>query len=69
MGHYSNYILLRIVRLTIETNAVTGIQFVPCSTLYRHSFIPLKATVAIASLVLYIAFPVRCLRAVLCLLF
>jgi hypothetical protein len=25
VGHYSNYVLLRIVRLTIETNALTGI--------------------------------------------
>lgn len=24
MGQFSNYILLRVVRLTIETNAVTG---------------------------------------------
>jgi hypothetical protein len=38
VGHYSNYVLLRIVRLTIETNALT-------------------ASVAIASLVLYVAFP------------
>ncbi|KAI0280493.1 hypothetical protein BGY98DRAFT_1060727 [Russula aff. rugulosa BPL654] len=38
IGHYSSYVLLRIVRLTIETNALT-------------------ASVAIASLVLYIAFP------------
>ncbi|KAF8489810.1 hypothetical protein F5888DRAFT_1869716 [Russula emetica] len=25
IGHYSNYVLLRIVRLTVETNALTGI--------------------------------------------
>jgi hypothetical protein len=39
------------------------------STLYQHSFIPLEASVAIASLVLYIAFPVGWLRAVVCLPF
>jgi len=38
VGKYSNYILLRIVRLTVETNALT-------------------ASVALASLVLYVAFP------------
>jgi hypothetical protein len=25
VGHYSNYILLRVVRLTVETNMLTGI--------------------------------------------
>ncbi|KAF8470495.1 hypothetical protein DFH94DRAFT_212701 [Russula ochroleuca] len=38
VGHYSNYILLRVVRLTVETNTLT-------------------ASVAIASFVLYVAFP------------
>ncbi|KAH9989961.1 hypothetical protein BJV77DRAFT_1069224 [Russula vinacea] len=38
VGHYSNYILLRVVRLTVETNMLT-------------------AGVAIASFVLYVAFP------------
>jgi len=38
VGQFSNFILLRVVRLTIETNAVT-------------------ASVAIASFVLYVAFP------------
>ncbi|KAN0107049.1 hypothetical protein V8E52_010557 [Russula decolorans] len=37
-GHFPNYILLRVVRLTIETNTLT-------------------ASVAIASFVLYVAFP------------
>ncbi len=27
VGQYSNYVLLRIVRLTIETNALTGTYF------------------------------------------
>ncbi|KAI0253496.1 hypothetical protein BJV78DRAFT_181167 [Lactifluus subvellereus] len=37
-GHFSNYVLVRVVRLVVETNALT-------------------ASVAIASFVLYVAFP------------
>jgi hypothetical protein len=46
-----------------------SLVYIPRSTLYRHPFIPLKASVAIASLVLYVAFPVGRLRAFLCLPF
>jgi len=38
MGNFSSFVLVRVVRLTVETNALT-------------------ATLAIASLVLYVAFP------------
>jgi hypothetical protein len=57
-GHFPNYILLRVVRLTIETNALTGIYTsINSLTTFVH-FIPFEASVAIASFVLYVAFPV-----------
>lgn len=58
-GHFPNYILLRVVRLTIETNTLTGVySLINCLTMFVH-FIPFEASVAIASFVLYVAFPVR----------
>ena len=57
VGHYSNYILLRVVRLTVETNMLTGIY--PCDQpLIDIHLIPCEASVAIVSFVLYVAFPV-----------
>jgi hypothetical protein len=57
-GQFPNYVLLRVVRLTIETNALTGMYPLinPLSTPVH--FIPREASVAIASFVLYVAFPV-----------
>jgi hypothetical protein len=57
-SHFPNYILLRVVRLTIETNTLTGVYpLINCSTTFVH-LIPFEASVAIASFVLYVAFPV-----------
>jgi hypothetical protein len=57
-GHFPNYILFRVVRLTIETNSLTGVYpLVYRLTTFIH-FIPFEASVAIASFVLYVAFPV-----------
>lgn len=57
--HFPNYILLRVVRITIETNTLTGVYPLVdrLTTLIR--FIRFEASVAIASFVLYVAFPVR----------
>jgi hypothetical protein len=50
--------LLRVVRLTIETNTLTGVYpLINRLTTFVH-FIPFEASVAIASFVLYVAFPV-----------
>jgi hypothetical protein len=50
--------MLRVVRLTIETNMLTGVYpLINCLTTFVH-FIPFEASVAIASFVLYVAFPV-----------
>jgi hypothetical protein len=49
-----------VVRLTIETNTLTGVYPFDsnnCFTTFVH-FIPFEASVAIASFVLYVAFPV-----------
>jgi hypothetical protein len=53
--------------LCVSPSKQTPSLVCPSFDTYRHPFIPLKASVAIASLVLYVAFPVGRLRAVLCL--
>ena len=55
-GQFSNFVMIRLVRLTIETNALTG-TFARPTTYGRSSHLCL-AGVAIASFVLYAAFPV-----------
>ena len=57
-GRSSNYILPRVVRLTVETNTLTGTscsRMTCCGLLTLHAT---KASVAIVSLALYVAFPV-----------
>jgi hypothetical protein len=53
----SSYVLPRIVRLTIETNTITGnLPFLSFPIAFR--LISFSATVAIVSFALYIGFPV-----------
>jgi hypothetical protein len=55
MGNFSSFVLVRVVRLTVETNALTGTCLNPYISVHLTSCL---ATLAIASLVLYVAFPV-----------
>ena len=55
-GKFSNFVLLRVVRLTIETNALTGTSL---GGLYRDVQLTCcLASLAITILVLYVVFPV-----------
>jgi hypothetical protein len=55
-GKFSSFVLLRVVRLTIETNALTGTSYgKPHTDVYLTCF---SASLAITILVLYVAFPV-----------
>jgi hypothetical protein len=59
-GRFSSYVLPRIVRLTVETNSLTGASRVMARRSFRTllTLHPAKASVAIVSIVLYVAFPV-----------
>ena len=54
----SRYVLPRIVRLTIETNTITGTLPSSHSQLFAFRLIPFSAAVAIVSFALYVGFPV-----------
>ena len=58
----SRYVLPRIVRLTIETNTITGTLLPFLSFPIAFRLISFSATVAIVSFALYIGFPVSVLE-------
>jgi len=60
MTNYLNFVLTGMVRLAIETNVLTG----TCLSGYSssHASDPLVATMAIITLMLFVAFPVSRLR-------
>ena len=55
-GRFSSYVLPRVVRLTVETNVLTGTCLLNNSLRLSSHF--LLAAVAIISFILFIAFPV-----------
>jgi hypothetical protein len=57
-GRHSNYVLPRVVRLTVETNVLTGTLLYSRITSRDLSSHLRSASVAIISLILYVAFPV-----------
>jgi len=55
IGNFSSFVIVRVVRLTVETNTLTGICLLVSPTSVHLT--SCLATLAITSLVLYATFP------------